>query len=427
MIQFPTHYFMLLKKIKFNLVVLALFLMQTVAIVITMTYVTHAPQIDVWKIATDIGQYYSKVKPVLDGSLAFNRMPLEYPVGAFPLMAIPALFASNMDQYLVPFVLEMIIWNAALFFMVVRWAKREHGQRFALQSAVWYALWMLLFTPTWALRIDVPAATLIFASFTWLITRPGLSALIGVLGGYIKLVPLVTVLAAIRQRRSIKTPLIAGGIFLFILATWWVAAGPSMEYAIRYHFQRGIEIGSLYSGALYIVGKIAHWSMYSEMRFASLELITPVPQAILKCIPILQALAVAYPLLRQRQGTQAGNLRLVTAMVLGYVVFGKVLSPQYMIWLVPLYAVVAGSLARKQKIIFSVACVATTILYPIRFLSLVQLAPVMMVVLNVRNILLVWLYWLATRPETTITNNNSPINSIINRPSQRVPKSKPNI
>ena len=56
--------------------------------------------------------------------------------------------------------------------------------------------------------------------------------------------------------------------------------------------------------------------------------------------------------------------RYSAAAVLAFIVFGKVLSPQYLIWLFPFLAVLdgrTGSLARK---IFLLACLTTAMFYP---------------------------------------------------------------
>ena len=384
------------------LIVILALLLQTWWVIIWMAQAMNLGEVDVWKVATDVGQYYSKVKPVITGHLAFNVMPLEYPIAAFPLMALPAFFAPTMDDYLVPFVLEMLMWNALCFYLVVRWVRIRSTPRAVVHAAVWYTAWMMLFTPTWALRIDVPAATIIFASYTWLVTQPWLAAVLGVFGGYMKLVPLLLSVVAARRHWNFRAAIVGAVSFSFILCLWWVAAQPSMEYAIRYHLNRGIEIGSLYAGIFYGLGQLFHWPMWTGMRFASIELFSPVPSLVIHLLPVVQLTAITWPLFRLRLDTDHQNLRVVIAMVLAYIIFGKVLSPQYLLWLVPLYAVLEGRGATKQKIFFSVAVGLTAILYPVRFLSLVQLKPVMMIILNVRNGLLVWLYWQMLRRERAV-------------------------
>lgn len=347
--------------------------------------------------AYDVFQYFTKVQAVFHGTIPFHLLPLEYPVAAFPLMALPGFLTTNFFAYLAFFVLEMMIWNVACFFLVIKWVRREHGERSAPPAALWYMLWMVILTPLWGLRIDVPTATIIFAGFTLMTSRPGWAAFLGVLGGYIKLVPLVVTLAAIRQRRDKKTLLIAVGSLVGIAVLWWLIAETSMMYAIRYHLQRGIEIGSLYSGVLYGVGKIFHWQMSLDYRFSSVELTTPIPPYVFKLIPIIQSAAILYPLWRLRIGTSQRNLRLVMAMVLGYIVFGKVLSPQYVLWLVPLYAVLYGYHAKQQQLVFTAVCVVTTIIFPYLFSRLDTYASSVMFLDNIRNGLLVWLYWQSIR------------------------------
>lgn len=402
---------MLFKPKKSSIIILSALAIQTAWMAIVITIIFHSPNTP-WRMPVfDVTQYFEKVWSVLHGSVPFRLLPLEYPIGTWLLIVLPGIFAATIEKYLIFFVAEVAVWNAICYWLVIRWARMKQGDLFALQTAGWYTLWMVALTPLWGLRIDVPTATLMFLSFMWLTNRPTWSAAVGIIGGYVKLVPLIMALVAFRQRRSLRVPLIALGTFIFIALIWWIVAQPSMMYAIRYHLQRGIEIGSLYSGALLIVGKILHWQMFIDFRFFSAELTTPVPAIVLKFIPLLQVAAVLYPLFRLRAGTTSQNLRLVVAMVLGYIIFGKVLSPQYILWLVPFYAVMSGHQAHRQQIVFSLICIGTTVIYPFYFAHLAENLWEIFLLLNTRNAMLIWLYWLAIRPEndtsilpTTILN-----------------------
>jgi hypothetical protein len=69
-----------------------------------------------------------------------------------------------------------------------------------------------------------------------------------------------------------------------------------------------------------------------------------------------------------RGPAEAGRLfRASAAAVCTFVVFGKVLSPQFLIWLVPLVALVRGRRGLAAGALLAVCCVLTQIWFPYRY------------------------------------------------------------
>jgi hypothetical protein len=76
------------------------------------------------------------------------------------------------------------------------------------------------------------------------------------------------------------------------------------------------------------------------------------------------------------------------ASVVVFVAFGKVLSPQFLIWLVPLVPLVLAWPATTAWVLAAAAYVTTHLWFPTRYWDMVDLQPVGWLVL-VRNLLLV--------------------------------------
>ena len=74
-----------------------------------------------------------------------------------------------------------------------------------------------------------------------------------------------------------------------------------------------------------------------------------------------------------------------------FVAFGKVLSPQFLIWLLPLVPAVAGAAGSRHARCSSCALVTTQLWFPFRYWDVVALEPSGWLVL-VRNLLLVALF-----------------------------------
>ena len=93
-----------------------------------------------------------------------------------------------------------------------------------------------------------------------------------------------------------------------------------------------------------------------------------------------------------RRSGMAEGVRFSAAAVLAFIVFGKVLSPQYMIWLFPFVAVLGGRTGSVARKIFLMVCVTTAMIYPGPGFSMVlhhQAGAILL--LNLRNGLLLWL------------------------------------
>jgi hypothetical protein len=90
-------------------------------------------------------------------------------------------------------------------------------------------------------------------------------------------------------------------------------------------------------------------------------------------------------------------LRYSAAAVCAFVAFGKVLSPQYLIWLIPLVAVVRGARGAAALALLTAACVLTQVWFPIRYFAYAERFHLAGVVL-VRDLVLVALLAVLSLP-----------------------------
>jgi hypothetical protein len=84
------------------------------------------------------------------------------------------------------------------------------------------------------------------------------------------------------------------------------------------------------------------------------------------------------------------GVRYAAAAVLAFMITGKIFSAQYVIWLIPFVTVLRGETGRRARWMFLMACVATTIIYPLYAMKLIlelnDLGSILL--LNYRNALL---------------------------------------
>ena len=114
------------------------------------------------------------------------------------------------------------------------------------------------------------------------------------------------------------------------------------------------------------------------------------PDALATAQTVVQGLAViGVWLLFLRGPATAGRLTAACAgSVVVFIAFGKVLSPQFLIWLVPLIPLVLVWPATTVWVLAAAAYLTTHLWFPSRYWDVVDLQPVGWLVL-VRNLLLV--------------------------------------
>jgi hypothetical protein len=162
--------------------------------------------------------------------------------------------------------------------------------------------------------------------------------------------------------------------------------------SLGYHARRGLEVESLYGGALFLwgtaTGTVVPWVFDYKAYHVG-------PGWGAWLAPIAFPLQVATLLLVMVQFWRSGmteGMRYSAAAVLAFIITGKVLSPQYLIWLFPFLAVLDGRTGRLARQIFLLACLTTAMLYPgPGFVMVLDHQVGAILLLNLRNGLLAWL------------------------------------
>ena len=131
--------------------------------------------------------------------------------------------------------------------------------------------------------------------------------------------------------------------------------------------ERGVELGSLYAGFLMVVSVVMGEPLGTEYRHKSLEMVAPGSELVARFALPLQALALGLVVWRATRTRGYEPFRFAAAAVVAFIIFGKVLSPQYLLWAIPLIAALPGSQGADIRLRYLVACAVTTLLYPWAF------------------------------------------------------------
>jgi hypothetical protein len=337
---------------------------------------------------------------VLDGRVPYRDFELEYPPAALPIFILPALVRG--DDYSSAF--ELLMWACAVA-AVVALGLALSGIR-ASPLRLFAAIGFLTLAPL-ALgsvvlsRYDLwPAALTIAALAALLGGRERLG--LGVLGlaTAAKLYPLVLLplaLVWIHRRRGTREPWIGLACFAAVVAACFVpflilSPGGVVD-SIGEQLGRPLQIESLGASFLLAAQQLGLYDATVRNSHGSQNLAGSLPDALASMQTGLQAVAVVvvWALFAVRDRGREGLLLASAAAVTAFVAFGKVLSPQFLIWLLPLVPALAGAWGIAAASVLAAALVTTELWFPFRYWDVVALQPAGWLVV-VRDLLLVVLF-----------------------------------
>ena len=351
-------------------------------------YTGHAP--------ADVKLFQTFGERTLGGEIPYRDFFVEYPPGALPAFVLPALGSS--DDYVLLFKLLQIGCGAAAVALValtlgvlaVTTRRLYLGTSFA-------ALAPLALGPTVLNRYDLwPAALLAGALAALVAGRTTLG--LGVLGaaviakGYAlaAVPPALLYVWARGGRNELKRGTIALVGTAFVVAVPFLVTGPGgLRHAFKIQTERGLHIESLGGSILAAMDRLGAYKADVVSGFA-FELDGSLPDAVATLAVLVQLAAVVAVWILYRRGQATGQRLVVAAAaaVTAFIAFGKILSPQFLIWLIPLVPLAGGLLAPGLLL---TALGLTQAFFPDRYRGVLDIGGETWLVLG-RNLVLVALF-----------------------------------
>ncbi|CAN5913842.1 hypothetical protein BH23ACT11_BH23ACT11_25330 [soil metagenome] len=370
--------------------------------------------------SNDVKLYRDTGEAVLRGELPYQDFFIEYPPGSVPAFLPPALFSSNLRDFGELFGAEMAIVLVCSLVLVALTARKLYGEWAWIVPASAFTLGAILLQPIAVSRFDplVSLALAIAVLCTALGGRYRILAFASLgVGTAIKLIPvLATVpLVAVREQNELSSRWLrrTGAGVLAFLATLgaffvpsYLLGGERFRESFAYHADRGLQLESLASAVLLKLG----WVQDTVFRYGAMEvegrgaeLLSSLSLPITAALVLITA-AVMYRDHRTHGFVAAKFPRYAAAFILAFMIGSKVLSPQYMLWLLPLIPLSAAGLwAVSVSGIFLMACWTTTQIFPKYYGNLIEFDPAAINLLLVRDLLLVvlWITLLVLPADTT--------------------------
>jgi hypothetical protein len=328
----------------------------------------------------DTPTYQSYGDAIARGEAPYRDFSLEYPPGALPVFVVPTGFVASQspDDYRSAFEDEMLALGIVLVLVVaLTLSGLEPRVERRLPGLAVVAFAPLLAGSVILTRFDLwPAALTAGALAALLARRERLAAVVLALAVLAKLYPAVLVPlgiayvwrgrgrnAAVRWTVLLVAVLAAGFVPFAILSPGGLAHSFSTQLG------RPLQLESLGSALLIAAHHVGGLALTLKSDHGSQNVEGTLPSIVGVLSSALQLCTVVWTWIAFARGP-ATRERLVTASaaaVVAFVAFGKVFSPQYMIWLPPLVALVALPSAWAT---LAAALVLTQLWFPDRYWQL---------------------------------------------------------
>ena len=337
-------------------------------------FFTHHPIVD-----TPIYERYGSEMD--DGRVPYRDFVVEYPPGALPVFLIPALGDPGSNTYRLRFeALMAFLGEGMIVCMAVALVALGAGWKRLAGALGFAAVAPLALGPVVLSRFDLWPAALTTAALAALVAgrlRLGHAALGAAVVA--KLYPGVLVplaLAYVWRRSGRREALVCGGLLAGVVALaflpFLVLAPGGVWDSLSNQADRPLQIESLGSGLMLAAHQLFGTSVTMSSSHGSQNLAGTAPNVLAVVQTILQgvALVATWILFARGPATRERLLQTSAAALVAFVALGKVLSPQFLIWLIPVVPLVRGRRGLAASALLAAALVLTQLWFPYRYWEL---------------------------------------------------------
>lgn len=292
----------------------------------------------------DVKSYESWSNTIAGEHRLPNEDTWQYPPGAAFLFLIPRL--GPLD-FKLSFVILMLAFDLIGFLLVMRLADRERRD-----TGVWiWLLGMPVLGATLLLRFDIVPTVIAIAGLVVIHRRPTWFGALAGLGATIKVWPAFILFGEWDRKRLLRSIAAAVAAAVAVFALAWIAFGDQSGFFTNQN-DRGLQIEAVAAAPWQLREVITGEPLPIAQRYGTSEIDGATGDAVstfLGIAAILALLAAAWWWWMRDRAIRNGRKDLadevlardfVFTVVLLFLVTSRVLSPQFMVWMVGLAAVV---------------------------------------------------------------------------------------
>jgi hypothetical protein len=346
---------------------------------------------------------------LLSGHVPYRDFGIEYPPGALPAFGLPAIGKPGLAVYEREFQILMALCGlGSLAAMSV--ALRNLGASAERMAAAlgFFALAPLALGSVILYRYDLWPTFLTVAGLAAVLARRerlGFAALgLGIAAKAFPAVVIPPALAYVWRTRGRREALLclgaAAAVVAVVVVPFLVLAPHGVWDSIVRQTTRPLQIESLGASLLLAAHHVGGLGLTLDSSRGSQNLIGSLPDAVGAASSAVLVLALVAIWIAAARGpaTPERLVRWSAASVAAFVALGKVLSPQFLIWLLPLVPLVRGRRGLAASALLGLALLLTQVWFPIRYFDLVAFDELPSWVLLARDLVLVALVVVLTAP-----------------------------
>ncbi|MBI2830217.1 MAG: hypothetical protein HYX81_03565 [Chloroflexi bacterium] len=359
-----------------------------------------------------VGLFYDFASRTVNGDLPYRDFVLEYPPLALLFFVLPRLLATSFQVYAVAFTVEIILFDLLGLLLIALISRRLNQSSFAGLTV--YTIALISIGPLIVDRYDlIPGILTLLAIYAICHGKQKTAWAVLAVGTMTKLYPAILaplfLLHNVYQKQYRRLPgnlATYAAISLIVAVPFVLLAGARFWDSFAYHFQRGLQLESTYSSILLLGWRLGSAAPELQFAFGGWNLASPAAATLSQLSPFFLLVFLAlvywryYPVQKATAGQETSHLGLTSMInssflaILAFLITGKVLSPQFIIWLFPLVPVVTGRARCWTWGAFIPIALMTYYIFPTHYLQLVDLNQTVVSILILRNALLVALFFL---------------------------------
>lgn len=338
------------------------------ALVCALHLAVFVPTIGDWS-SVLLNDFAPQAQAIKGGDLPYRDQGIEYPPLSVPVLIAPIYLDDSTQGFVDGFMWEMLAFDLGILVLIamglpgderrVLGALGVYTAGVVILSGVVFDPSLIDTGPLALSRFDLVPALFVLAavlardrgrSATW-------SGLLSV-GVAIKAFPVFLYPALLRGERNPRRVIAAGAIPLLLCAVAVLVMGDEFGSAISYHTQRALQVESLGASPFEVAHVLGTGGISTVTGHGGFEIHASGATAARWASVLLGAVVYLWAAIAG-WSRRVTNLELVAALLAVMVVFAPVLSPQFLLWILPVSACAYG--LGRENLILLVAIVLTQI------------------------------------------------------------------